>query len=207
MRNERRDDAGRLLSLESEPATDADAAEAAAAGLSLVRCNQQLRIRLPLADSTPPFPTRAFAVGADDDGVLACKQPGLRMASRPIGPDARSTQRACSRAMVLTPKGFCFMRSTEPFAGFCWTRVHAETATDPRLGEIFVIAVDPAFHGQGLGRSLTIAGLDFLASKSIEVGMLHVEHDNVAAQSLYRDLGFVEHDSHCWWGRVESGET
>ena len=70
MRNERRDDAGRLLSLESEPATDADAAEAAAAGLSLVRCNQQLRIRLPLADSTPPFPTRAFAVGADDDAFL-----------------------------------------------------------------------------------------------------------------------------------------
>jgi ribosomal protein S18 acetylase RimI-like enzyme len=37
--------------------------------------------------------------------------------------------------------------------------------------------------------------------------LLHVEHDNLAAQSLYRDLGFVEHDSHCWWGRLESEPT
>ena len=73
-------------------------------------------------------------------------------------------------------------------------------------GARYVIAVDPAFHGQGLGRSLTIAGLTHLSSKSVLVGMLHVEHDNLAAQSLYRDLGFVEHDSHCWWGVVE-GES
>jgi mycothiol synthase len=70
VRNERRDDAGRLLSLESEPATEADAAEARAAGLSLIRCNQQLRIPLPLADSAPPLATRAFVLGADDDEFL-----------------------------------------------------------------------------------------------------------------------------------------
>jgi mycothiol synthase len=104
-------------------------------------------------------------------------------------------------------EGFLLHEIDGTLAGFCWTRVHAETSTDPRLGEIFVIAVDPAFHGQGLGRSLTIAGLAFLASKSIEIGMLHVEHDNVAAQSLYRDLGFVEHDSRCWWELVESEPT
>ncbi len=206
MRNERRDDAGRLLSLESEPATDADAAEAAAAGLSLVRCNQQLRIRLPLADSTPPFPTRAFVVGADDDAFLRVNN--LAFAWHP---DQSNRTHDQLNELVQEPwfdaEGFLLHEIDGTLAGFCWTRVHAETATDPRLGEIFVIAVDPTFHGQGLGRSLTIAGLDFLASKSIEVGMLHVEHDNVAAQSLYRDLGFVEHDSHCWWGRSESSPT
>ena len=206
MRNERRDDAGQLLSLESEPATEADAAEARAAGLSLVRCNQQLRVALPLADSTPPLPTRAFALGADDDAFLRVNN--LAFAWHPDQSDQTHDQ---LNELVQEPwfdaEGFLLHEIDGTLAGFCWTRVHAETATDPQLGEIFVIAVDPSFHGQGLGRSLTIAGLAFLASKSIEVGMLHVEHDNVAAQSLYRDLGFVEHDSRCWWELVESEPT
>lgn len=206
MRNERRDDAGQLLSLESEPATEADAAEARAAGLSLVRCNQQLRVALPLADSTPPLKTRAFALGADDDAFLRVNN--LAFAWHPDQSDRTHDQ---LNELVQEPwfdaEGFLLHEIDGTLAGFCWTRVHAETATDPRLGEIFVIAVDPAFHGQGLGRSLTIAGLAFLASKSIEIGMLHVEHDNVAAQSLYRDLGFVEHNSRCWWELVESEPT
>lgn len=206
MRNERRNDAGQLLSLESEPATDADAAEAAAAGLSLVRCNQQLRICLPLADSTPPLPTRAFALGVDDDAFLRVNN--LAFAWHPDQSDRTHDHlNELAQEPWFDAEGFLLHEIDGTLAGFCWTRVHAETATDPRLGEIFVIAVDPAFHGQGLGRSLTIAGLAFLASKSIEVGMLHVEHDNVAAQSLYRDLGFVEHDSRCWWERVESEPT
>jgi mycothiol synthase len=206
VRNERRDDAGRLLSLESDPATDADAAEARAAGLSLIRCNQQLRVPLPLADSTLPLPTRAFVLGADDDEFL-------RVNNRAFvwHPDQSNWTRDQLNERAQEPwfdaEGFLVHEINGTLAGFCWTRVHAETATDPRLGEIFVIAVDPAFHGQGLGRSLTIAGLAFLASKSIEVGMLHVEHDNVPAKSLYRDLGFVEHDSHCWWELVESEPT
>jgi mycothiol synthase len=206
VRNERRDDAGQLLSLESEPATEADAAEARAAGLSLVRCNQQLRVALPLADSTPPLPTRAFALGADDDAFLRVNN--LAFAWHPDQSDQTHDQ---LNELVQEPwfdaEGFLLHEIDGTLAGFCWTRVHAETATDPQLGEIFVIAVDPSFHGQGLGRSLTIAGLAFLASKSIEIGMLHVEHDNVAAQCLYRDLGFVEHDSRCWWELVESEPT
>ena len=206
MRNERRDDAGQLLSLETEPATEADAAEARAAGLSLVRCNQQLRIRLPLADSATPLPTRSFVLGADDNEFLRVNN--LAFAWHPDQSDWTHDQlNERAQEPWFDAEGFLLHEIKGTLAGFCWTRVHAETATDPRLGEIFIIAVDPAFHGQGLGRSLTIAGLAFLASKSIEVGMLHVEHDNVAAQSLYRDLGFVEHDSRCWWGRVESEPT
>ncbi len=206
MRNERRDDAGRLLSLETEPATEADAAEARAAGLSLVRCNQQLRIRLPLADSATPLPTRSFVLGADDNEFLRVNN--LAFTWHPDQSDWTHDQlNERAQEPWFDAEGFLLYEIEGTLAGFCWTRVHAETATDPRLGEIFIIAVDPAFHGQGLGRSLTIAGLAFLASKSIEVGMLHVENDNVAAQSLYRNLGFVEHDSRCWWDRVESEPT
>ena len=205
MRNDRRDDAGRLLSLETQPSTEADTAEAAAAGLELVRCIQQLRIPLPLHDSTPSLPTRPFVPGRDDEAFL-----GVNNRAFEWHPDQSNwtseplNDRLCEP--WFDPEGFLLHEIDGVLAGFCWTRLHPATATDPELGEIYVIAVDPAFHGQGLGRSLTIAGLTHLSSKSVLVGMLHVEHDNLAAQSLYRDLGFVEHDSHCWWGVVE-GES
>jgi mycothiol synthase len=76
-------------------------------------------------------------------------------------------------------------------AASCWTKVHAQA--DPPMGEIYVISVDPDFHGRGWGRALTRAGLDWLAHRGLTVGMLYVDADNVAATTMYRSMGFVEH--------------
>ena len=76
--------------------------------------------------------------------------------------------------------------------GSCWTKVHRDHA--PVLGEIYVISVDPRHHGQGWGRSLTVAGLVWLARRGVPVGMLYVDATNEAAVGLYRVLGFeVDH--------------
>ena len=77
------------------------------------------------------------------------------------------------------------------FAGSCWTKVHADTT--PPMGEIYVISVDPAFHGRGLGRSLTVAGLRWLAAAGLRVGMLFTTASNVTAVGLYHSLGFTDH--------------
>jgi mycothiol synthase len=75
--------------------------------------------------------------------------------------------------------------------GFCWTKVHDEPE---RLGEIYVIGVHPDAGGQGLGRSLVVAGLTHLADQGLTTGMLWTEHDNEVARHLYEDgLGFQLH--------------
>ena len=75
--------------------------------------------------------------------------------------------------------------------GFCWTKVHA--GTDPPIGEIFVIGVDPSAHGRGLGGALTVAGLDHLAGLGLTLGMLYVDESNSGARKMYARLGFTEH--------------
>lgn len=88
-------------------------------------------------------------------------------------------------------EGFLVHERDGRMAGFCWTKVH--DGHEPTLGEIYVIAVDPDFHGLGLGRDLTLAGLDHLAGRGIGTGMLFVDADNVAAIRVYDRLGFVIH--------------
>jgi mycothiol synthase len=88
-------------------------------------------------------------------------------------------------------------------AGFCWTKVHS-----PVLGEIYVIAVDPDFAGRGLGRQLTLAGLDYLASKGLNEAMLYVDAANTPAVKLYVELGFtVNHIDRAYTGDIAPVST
>ena len=75
------------------------------------------------------------------------------------------------------------------------------------MGEIFVIAVDPDFGGQGLGRELTLAGLHHLYGQGLSVGMLYVDATNAAALALYEKLGFVVDHVHRGYSLPEQPPT
>ncbi|AEV88850.1 mycothiol acetyltransferase [Actinoplanes sp. SE50] len=90
------------------------------------------------------------------------------------------------------PAGFLLaVDVTDRLLGFHWTKVH--TDTDPPLGEIYVLGVDPAGHRRGLGAALSVAGLKHLAGRGLEVSNLYVDESNTAAVRLYRYLGFEVH--------------
>lgn len=89
------------------------------------------------------------------------------------------------------PEGFLLHDRDGRLAGFCWTKEHRDT--EPPLGEIYVIAVDPDFSGEGLGTALTRAGLAHLSAAGLTTGMLYVESDNDAAVATYERIGFTRH--------------
>lgn len=80
-------------------------------------------------------------------------------------------------------------------AGFHWTAHHpAGDAVDSPHGEVFILAVDPDFRGQGLGTVLLQAGLERLSEAGERTVKLFVDTSNTAAMSLYRAAGFGERD-------------
>ena len=95
------------------------------------------------------------------------------------------------------PDGFLLHERDGRLAGFCWTKIHADER--PPVGEIFVIAVDPDFHGQGLGRPLVLAGLHWLQAHDLRNAILYVEASNTPAVRLYEHLGFEVTEVHRWW--------
>lgn len=80
--------------------------------------------------------------------------------------------------------------SSGALLGFHWTKVHADDT-----GEVYVLGVDPAAQGSGLGRTLTLAGLHHLARRLGHLEqptvLLYVESDNAAAIRTYEGLGFA----------------
>ncbi len=73
--------------------------------------------------------------------------------------------------------------------GYDWVKVEPGASE----GEIYVLGVDAALAGAGLGRVLLQAGLARLAARGCEQAGLYVEADNETAVRLYRSAGFAEH--------------
>jgi len=169
--------------------TDADVAFADLQGLEPRRSLFEMRRPLP-ADSRASVTTRAFRPGDDDDAWLRVNNRAFAEHPEQGGWTAE-TLRTRMAEPWFDPDGFRLHEVDGQLAAFCWTKLH--TDEEPPVGEIYVIAVDPDHHGRGLGRELTLAGLDWISDRGVGTANLYVDGANDAAVHLYRSLGFAVH--------------
>lgn len=167
-------------------ATPAD--EALAEQLELHVGRRLLQMRRELPTGLPvEVTTRDFVPGDDDEAWLAVNNRAFAEHPEQGGWTLdKLHQRMTER--WFDPAGFRLHERDGRLAAFCWTKLHH--VEHPALGEIYVIGVDPAFQGLGLGPQLTLAGLESIADRGVTTGMLFVDGDNQGAVAMYERLGF-----------------
>ena len=83
------------------------------------------------------------------------------------------------------PTGLFVAVRDDEIIGFHWTKIEDTT------GEVYVVGIDPAAQGGGLGKALTARGLRHLQDAGVPAVILYVEGDNAPALAVYRKLGFT----------------
>jgi mycothiol synthase len=170
-------------------------ARATAAALGLVVVRELLQMRRPLT-ALPALTVpddvriRTYFGPADDAELLRVNNAAFAWHPEQSGwTEADIAERR--EEPWFDPAGL-FMavdEHSDKLLGFHWTKVHGK-----ELGEVYIVGVDPAAQGRGVGATLTLVGLHHLAERLLKseqsTVMLYVEADNSAAVKTYQRLGF-----------------
>lgn len=164
----------------------------------LFQMRRPLSVPLPSAVLPDDVEVRPFRVGVDEDAWLALNARAFVALPDQGGWTMADLQRRVEQPW-FSPDGFLMAWRGDSLVGFHWTKVHAAHDFgghhhDP-VGEVYVVGVDPDCRGVGLGRALTILGLDYLRSLGLTQSMLYVDGENAAAIALYERLGFITWDT------------
>jgi mycothiol synthase len=166
---------------------------AARTGFDPVRTLYQLRMPVPPAPAdlaTTPVGIRieAFRPGIDDEAWVE-----LNARVFAGHPEQGSISLEDLHARMAEPwfdaGDFLLARHGDALVGYNWLKI--EGPHEP--GEIYVVGVDEAFAGQGLGRTLMQRAFERLRQREIATAALYVDADNEGAVHLYRSLGFTDH--------------
>ena len=176
---------------------------AAAAGLHRTRALWQMRRSLQTRIGRPQLAEgisiRTFRVGADEDAWVALNHRAFERHPEQ-GAWTKADLDMREREPWFDPDGFFLAQRDGRIVGFHWTKIHgghdgpARHGHEP-IGEVYVVGVDPAERGNGLGRALTLVGLRYLRGRGLSQVMLYVDESNSAAIGLYESLGFTHWDT------------
>ncbi|GHC95943.1 mycothiol acetyltransferase [Nocardiopsis terrae] len=179
------------------------------------------KMRMPLRDLGPEVPGGPWtAPGIPEPALRPEVAEKVRIRPFVVGQDEQAWLEANARAFAdhpeqgsltlddllqrevedwFDPRGFFVaVTNSGSIAAYHWTKTHADGAglsDSETVGEVYVVGVDPAWQGTGLGRALTLAGLAHLRDAGLPWVHLYVDGDNEAAVRLYESLGFSMWDT------------
>jgi len=168
-----------------------DAHGEAAANLGFKKGRDLLHMKVSLPPSFEPHlpkgvRLRSFEVGRDEEAWIGVNNSAFAQHPEQGAWDRETLERRMAEDW-FDPDGFLLAEDDSgKLVGFCWTKIN------PECGEIYVVGVDPSHHGSGLGKALTIAGLQNMASRGVKAGCLYVDAAQEAPLSMYRKLGFEQ---------------
>jgi mycothiol synthase len=188
------DAASRDIRLWAHGDLPAAAALARTAGFTRVRALWQMRMSLAgPAIASPALPAgvtlRTFRPGRDEQAWLRVNRRAF--AHHPEqGSWTMADLELREAEPWFDPDGFFLAERDGKLVGFHWTKVHPSPPFPP-TGEVYVVGVDPGAQGGGLGRALTLAGLEYLQGRGLDQVMLYVDESNEPAVKMYSALGFA----------------
>ena len=99
------------------------------------------------------------------------------------------------------PAGLWFAEIGGKLIGQALARHNPQTqiAMGTPVGRIEDVAVLPGYRGQGVGRALLLAAMNYLWGRGCRVIELTVDAENVEARRLYDALGFIEVGQLHWY--------
>lgn len=100
--------------------------------------------------------------------------------------------------ILIVEDGADTASSGDRVAAFHWTKIDPPGSA---TGEVYVVGVSPDWQGKGLGRAVTILGLDHLRDAGVGTIDLYVDEENAAAIHTYRALGFDSAEIHSQYSR------
>lgn len=186
-------------------------------GFDRVRTLLQMRRSLYAPVPSPVFPgdvsVRTFRVDTDEKAWLAVNAAAFRWHPEQ-GDMTLDDLRQREAEPWFDPYGFFLAERGGELIGFHWTKVHAndgesweasrseseDTSGNP-IGEVYAVGVVPEAQGSGLGRALTVTGMQYLRGLGLSQVLLYVEETNAAAVRLYESLGFTRWDADVMYRR------
>jgi mycothiol synthase len=190
---------------------------AAAAGFVRARALWQMRRSLQSRLGRPQLADgltiRTFQVGSDEDAWVELNRKAF--ARHPEqGAWTRADLDLREQEPWFDPAGFFLAERDGRIVGFHWTKIHGRRAVTAgheheheAIGEVYVVGVDPAERGSGLGRALTLVGLGYLRAQGLSQVMLYVDEANTAAIGLYTSLGFSHWDTDVMFASRQSASA
>ncbi|PYE14960.1 mycothiol synthase [Williamsia limnetica] len=180
---------------------DLPAARALAEGMGLAPLRELLQLRRPLTDPLPDLVVpddlvvRTYLGRGDDAEILRVNNAAFEWHPEQGGWSAEQIDERTGADWFDAAGLFLAFDAAAPerLLGFHWTKVHPAEADAAPLGEVYIVGVDPAAQGRGLGRILTLAGLHHLRDLGLAEVELYVEGDNTAALNTYNKLGFTRY--------------